>query len=310
MTLSENPYQAKRVAKKLLKNARKQYPGKNIILRNFIEIVIDDLDDINYTPGISENSESAILRPFRVLVNESRNVGSVNHILYKDKTTNKCFVVGSLVYTFYANKVRRLLFFPGSQHRELALHSRVGNLKGKNYVLDHITLEPDLTWHYTVFVGGKKPNKNLPSNPLYVSQNKNLFFWFSFSIKSPALLEPLYEKYKFQLDTPGEKLEKYFNILDKANRKKEPHILYQPELEANQNEFINFSFWIDKRFLGEYRKFPQKSVVLPKKSPSPKLFATSNSRIKIHGFRGKIVVITSKHSNNLPSNMDMIIGTM
>jgi len=307
MTFPENPHKTKRIAQRILEDAQKRYPGKNIVLENSVEIIIDVPKDVKYEMGVSENSESAILRPFRVLVSESRNVGSVNHILYKDKNTSKCFVVGSLVYTFYASKGKRLIFFPGTRHRKLALHSRVGNLKGKNYILDHITLEPDQTWHYTILTYGKKPKQRLPPNPLYTFQSKKLFFWFSFSIKSPTLLEPLCEKYKFQLKTSGRELEKHFSILNGANRKKEPHLLHQPESEACQNEFINFSFWIDKRFLGRYRRFPKKSIVLPSQPPSSTLFSTLNSRIKVRGLNGKIVVITSKHSNNLPSNMDIVI---
>ena len=137
---------------------------------------------------------------------------------------------------------------------------------------------------------------------------RNLYFWMSCSIKSSDVLEDLHEGYRFSKNIPEEKLNKYLSILKRTDKKK-ILLVAQAGDEAERNEFITFSFWIDRRLLSERRSLPRKAVVLPppmSEAHAGKGFLMQRFSIKIPGFKGRIVILVSKHTGALSHNV--VIG--
>ena len=257
------------------------------------------------TQGLNNSMDSSIARPFRVLVENGKNVGKVNNIFYNRKGDSKKYVLGSLCNTSYAKEKSRLLFFPGIIGRKFLFHSEGGDI-GNDLIVDHFTIEPNFkTWHYTV----RKANgdKERFSDNKVFEIEKDLFYWFGLSMSNAEVLEPLYEKYLLGFTVSSNKLKDINAKMMSAKQNAILHTIEQPETEPNiQNEFIHFDFLVDKRKVRTYNALsklslaPTSKPILAKDIPlTSNSFQTRYFEIKLDDFAGYITVIVSKHKGTL-----------
>ncbi len=258
--------------------------------------------------GICTSLESSIARPFRVLINEGKNTGNINHVFFKDLEHN--YIVGSLCYS----KTKRLIFFPGIIGRKLLWDSDKGDIETGG-IVDHLTIEPDLkSWHMTIFSDGKKDiTKNLPNRSLNKIED-NLYYWFGLSLSSPDMFEKLIEEYNLSFEIPPKQDKKYSEILLKSKEGSKFHITSLIEEGLSDDEFLHFDFLIDLRDKDIREKVPHNITSVPTKPPAveTELSQIDNFVIRAHPveipeFSGVITVLVSKHKGKLTK--DVFIGS-
>lgn len=251
-------------------------------------------------------ADSAMVRPFRVLIDHGRKVGTINNLFYQDKNSLSAFIVGSVCYT----PAKRTLFFPGIKARTFLWHSRAAQVPSKGSV-DHFTVESDLkTWHYTVLHNGMKEDVWLPNNNL-TEVEPGLYSWFGMSIKDTGVLEPLYGEYRSKFDVPKGKELYYGDILEKAKKESVLQMSLQDEDEATDREFIHFDFLIDTRPDDQAQDIPLNVSLMPKGPPvltsniesSTEQFRMRMHQIKIPEFKGSIIMLVSKHTGKLTQDV-------
>jgi hypothetical protein len=142
--------------------------------------------------GVSNNNNSALVRPYKRFLNDRTDIGSVKYIFHRDN--NRYYVLCSVVYT----KGKRILLFPGDIGRTVVRtpgkpirkKTKQNTSEYIDQTLDHLTVEENLqSWHI----------KLLDRNIWYKGQrtkriNNSLFFWFQWQLRSLNDIEPVPEK--------------------------------------------------------------------------------------------------------------------
>ena len=263
---------------------------------------------------ISTSESTAFIRPLKRFINNGRPIGHVYPVVYKNKSEDKYYVLGSLCHTHYAQENSRIIFFPGLQERTLGWHSKQ-NLPNLSGIIDHFTIEPDeKSWHYTILKKqGKKEKYRLPDNKIN-EISPGIFSWFSMSLRREHLLESLYRRYNLKIEVPQDKYNDYVEKLSESKKDTITQIIEQPYDDPSEEEFIHIDFLIDKRESPDSKKLPRKLCLVPYKNPAlvddlrevPSNFPVRNHSIDIKGFSGKILILVSSHKGKLAE--DVIIG--
>jgi hypothetical protein len=248
--------------------------------------------------GEITSSTSAFVRPFRVLIEEGRDVGRINYLFcHEDRAPVHTF--GALCYA----PSKRLLFFPGLVVRKLLWHSKLKGFIPPQGFIDHFTIEPNFeTWHITTLIDGKKEERKnwLPSFKLFELQ-PNIYFWFGLSIQDIEELEltPKTVRWPF-LHGSQEGLKKKTDIVMKAREGAKFQILQLPE-NKKEGTFLHFDILIDNRKFKYFKKFDLKSVA-PFNKPSlikeiePNLqFIARVHKVRLKNFNGEIIIGVSQH---------------
>lgn len=274
-----------------------------------------DFDIVNITQkftgvekGVSTSLDSSMARPFRVLIEEGKNTGNINHVFFKDLKYN--YVVGSLCYS----KTKRLIFFPGIISRKLLWDSDKGDINDSG-IVDHLTIEPNLkNWHITIFNNGEKDiTKNLSNRSLHKIED-GLYYWFGLSVSSSNMFEKLLEEYSLSFEIPSDQSKKYNEILLKSKDGAKFHFLSLIEEGIKEDEFLHFDFIIDLRDKNLREKIPHNVTFVPTKPPTTttELFQVDNFIIRAHPveipeFSGVVTILVSKHKGKLTK--DVFIGS-
>ncbi len=258
--------------------------------------------------GSSTSMDSALARPFGVLVQDGRRVGKINHLFYADSAHS--YIVGSLCWSVTG----RLIFFPGIIGRKIIWDTGVAQLKS-NGIIDHITLEPDFaTWHLTSLINGKKDTSHLP-NRNTVKIQRGLHYWFGMSVSGPQVFEPAFQSHKFKFEIPQDKADYYRKIILDAKAGAVYHTLNLPSTGSlAAGEFLHFDFLIDRRWFRHLRKLPTNLAWVPSAPPAlktpikiPSEIPMRGHNVKLEGFKGTIVILVSRHVGTLTE--DVILGS-
>lgn len=185
--------------------------------------------------GNSINEYSALVKPFRKLIEEGKPIGKTAFVFYRED--NAYFVLGAFAFT------NRTIFFPGLTFSRVIHAPDNRDLTGELHNIEHFTLEHNLTdWHI----------KLIQSEARYPTQktrkvNDNVFLWFVMGIPEVNKLEPMPKTQEYQLKAPHK--------VDLERRKK---VMLEsvkgsifPVAGINDNPispyFINFEFFVSNR---------------------------------------------------------------
>ena len=131
--------------------------------------------------GMKVSQNSVLVRPFYNVLDLGKPMGMISYIFYQEK--EDYFILGSFVYT-----KRRILFFPGSIDRRLIVSSGHGNLSEKNQMVDHYSLESDLSTYHLTLENKKIDNSKYPRMST-MRVKDDMFLWLFFGVKSAEMLE-------------------------------------------------------------------------------------------------------------------------
>ena len=255
--------------------------------------------------GKITSSTSALIRPFRVLIEEGRDIGKINYLFYRgEKLPSHIF--GSLCFTVG----KKLLFFPGLIGRKLLWHSKLPNFTPPKGLIDHFTIQSDFKeWHVTILINGKKEKRKnwIPGFKLFEIEPK-VYSWFGLSIRevNQLKLTPEIINFPFLKGSPKD-LQKKVDIvkLSRKGAKFQELLLPNEEEFDSKNNFLHFDVLIDKRRFRQLNKLDLKSVALFSKPAlieeiKPNLqFITRTHKVKVRGFNGDIIIGVSRHRGKL-----------
>lgn len=262
----------------------------------------------NFGRGTITSDTSVFIRPFRLLIEEGKDIGKINYLFYQEKNYEgkqiSTYTFGALCYTLG----KRLLFFPGLIKRKILWwFPMIKNFIPPEGLVDHFTIESDFkSWHITTLVNKQKEKRKrwLPSFKLLEIQ-PNLYFWFGLSIQNANLLELTPKEVKWPLlQGSYEDLRRKEVIFKKSREGAKFHILKLPE-NKKRDTFLHFDVLVDKRKFKWFRTSNLKSVV-PFKEPclmqeiQPNLqFIARVHKVKLKGFKGQIIIGVSQHQGPL-----------
>lgn len=256
-------------------------------------------------PGCSNALDSALARPYRVLIEQGRSTGRINHVFYSDSTHS--YILGSLCNADSG----RLIFFPGVLGRKVAWDTQKGKLPA-GAMMDHITLEPDFkSWHLTVFREGKKDKQRPLSSRCTVEIEPGLDYWFGMSIRSANLLEKAYQRHTFSFSVPSTDIKRYSRIILSSKQRAIHNNTCLPKEDAGDHEFLHFDFLLDQRV--NRNMLPMNVVFAPVDKPAlksfvarPPTFHMRKHNVSIDCWEGKIIVIVTKHAGDLAEEVFVI----
>jgi len=192
--------------------------------------------------GTVQDPSLALVRPFRLLLDEGKPIGTINYLFYESV---KPYVLGALCYT----PARRLLFFPGLIGRSPRRYS-----KNRTFVqaagldpIDHLTMESDQRTFHATLLGRNSKTKVLSS---YKTKQilKGLTYWFGLSCQNEQLLQVCPEGAKFQLSSPPNDSIRRTEIIMKSREGAKFHtITRHPDSTLDANCFLHFDFLVDTR---------------------------------------------------------------
>jgi hypothetical protein len=141
--------------------------------------------------GDSINECSALVKPFRRLIEEGKPIGKTAFVFYREG--NLYYVLGSFAFT------ERIIFFPGLSFSRV-VHTPDGRGLANDEIdnVEHMTLEKNLIdWHVRLVCRNKK----------YTSQKTrrikdNVFLWFVMAIPNCLKLEPMPKTQAYKLVSP------------------------------------------------------------------------------------------------------------
>lgn len=218
----------------------------------------------------SINDYSALVKPFRKLLEEGKPIGKTAFLFYLEN--NSYFVLGSFAFT------NRTIFFPGltfsrivhtPDGRDLSLDEKANNIA-------HFTLESNfIDWHI-------KPVQKEIRYPTQRTRkvNDDVFLWFVMGIPDVTKLEPMPKTQEYVLTAPRH------SDLDRRQRimleSVDGSIFPVTEMVHNPESpyFLNFEFFVSNRKAKELI-LPDGLFVVP--PPSSKLEKSDQ------GMRSKII---------------------
>lgn len=144
--------------------------------------------------GDSIDENSALVKPFRSILEDGKPVGQIVFVFYQENDTD--FVLGSFVNTVG----NRILFFPGLRlsrvtHTPDGIDLRLEDLHN----VDHFTLEKEnLTdWHLTLL---QKKEKGTRYGRLQTKKiGHKTFLWFLMALQRATQLESMPNKQRYWL---------------------------------------------------------------------------------------------------------------
>lgn len=133
---------------------------------------------------ININDNSALIRPFRKLLNQGKPIGNLTFIFYRE--SNEYHILGSFV-----KSEKRLLFFPGFKNPRVTRNID-GELLFQNGILqtvDHFSLEDNYRiYHLTLLEKQVENSRYRRFNTLKVADD--LYLWLVIGLKDRLVLEP------------------------------------------------------------------------------------------------------------------------
>lgn len=163
----------------------------------------DDLIEVKFDfrefgAGKTLNQSLSLLRPFRLLIDEGKPIGRINHVFY---FWTKSRVLGALWYTPW----RRLLFFPGLVGRIPRWYSKDTSVKhpqiAPGTVIDHLTLEADFKSFHVTLLGPSSTRSVLMSRRTQQVVD-GLTYWFGVSMQSEEILEECPGEFECHFSSP------------------------------------------------------------------------------------------------------------
>jgi hypothetical protein len=192
--------------------------------------------------GNSISADSALVKPFRKLMEEGKHIGKTTFVFYNE--SNTFFVLGSFVHTRISG---RTIFFPGLILSRV-IHTPAGRdlTNAELHNIEHFTLEKNLTdWHVTL---SQKRSQGITYPTLKTNKvTDDAVLWFVMAISDVNKLELMPKTQQYQLKGPKiQELERRREIMVESRK---GSIFQVTELNNNPTPpyFINFEFFISHK---------------------------------------------------------------
>ena len=195
-----------------------------------------------YGAGEFEDSQSAIARPYRRLVEDGVDPGCISYVLIRSAPSSQYKMLGTLCET----SGQRLLFFPGCRIRRLnSLFNRKSTTAAQalDGVVDHITFETsNRRGHITEVLpnGERRVALNLPRRR---EVGQELHAWFGMTLSSVALLDSVPRRLWFPTECPASDVDRRLELFRKAGRNCRVCTLPVGHLAAET--FLQINFFVD-----------------------------------------------------------------
>jgi hypothetical protein len=257
--------------------------------------------------GTSSNPTSALVRPFRLLLDEGKPIGTINYVLFKDKSLR---VLG----TFNLTPGKRLLFFPGLIGRKPRWFTKSSLAKSANEseIIDHLTLEPDFRSYHTTVLG-QSSSRSVLTSYRTINVKKNLTYWFGLSLLNEEMLEICPEEMVFRFMSPPQDIDRRANVVLESRRGAKFHIISLYPKSKLVDCYLHFDFIVDRSWFASsiLARWPQLGLpstpttaptgppMLKARVPIPSQIPVRWHPVGIPNFRGIVWVISSVHPGEL-----------
>jgi len=267
------------------------------------DLIAITLDFRDFGKGRAQNSDSALVRPFGVLIDEAKPIGRINYLFYR---STRSFVFGALCFT----PGRRLLFFPGLVVRSPRWYNKGQETlyppTERKSVIDHLTLEPDFeSYHATM--------RDSASTKSYLVTYKtrkivdNLTCWFGLSLQSEKVLEECPERIEFRFRSPPQDSKRRVDIVMQSREDAIFHIVeLPPGSKWVPDCFLHFDFLVDLQKDTSVEDLVPELTTAPTSPPALKKPVSVLDQIPVYShhvtvpeFVGAIWVVTSMRVGEL-----------
>jgi hypothetical protein len=195
-----------------------------------------------YGVGEFEDSQSAVARPYRRLVEDGIDPGNITYVLIRSAPSSQYKVLG----TFCETSGQRLLFFPRGRIRRLtSLFKRkpAAAAQAVDGIVDHITFETsNRKSHVTEVLSNSKRRV-----VLNLSQRREvgqaLYAWFGITLRSVAVLDSIPGKLWFSAECPVSDVDRRLALFHKAC--KASRICTLSDAQATAETFLQINFFVD-----------------------------------------------------------------
>lgn len=248
--------------------------------------------------GTSTNVDSALIRPFRKILNDGKPVGNINYVFLKDN--DHYFVIGSFSYT-----EKHIIFFPGIVDRRLINFGETEYL-GNNTVLhiDHFTLENNLKdWHVSIEEKHELGIK-FPQQKTRVHDEHN-FLWFILKIQSSDKLERCPKEFRITLYDTIDEIKRRAPVINDSRKNGIFQTMFVTDNDA-QKFFWYLEFFVN---LTQNRdNYPRGTTIIMPNSDTSIEDSRNEAPRRIHqifldGFSGSIFVRVSKIKGSIKHHM-------
>ena len=213
---------------------RKQ-PQPMVPLRLYINLA-------DYGVGDFEDSQSAIARPYRRLVEEGVDPGNIAYVLIHSASSGQYKMLGTLCETYG----QRLLFFPGGRIRRLnSLFKRkfTAVTQALDGIVDHITFETSNRKSHITEVLSNGKRRVVLNLPRRREVGQALYAWFGITLRSVAVLDRVPGKLWFSAECPASNVDRRLALFRKAG--KASRIYPLPATHATAETFLQINFFVD-----------------------------------------------------------------
>jgi hypothetical protein len=261
-----------------------------------------DIDGEPYLPLVyhfplgkkmSVHKDSALVRPFRRVLETGKPIGTINYIFYQEK--DDYFVLGAFVYS----DRQRVIFFPGTVDRRVTISPTGEEVLEKGILqhVDHLSLESTLrTCHLTLFEKESINARYSKFNTKLIQDD--IFYWFSMSIQDAWKLEPSpkTQEIKIRWHNYADLKRRYSIIMN--SRGDSVFNVTRADYHPQEHFFINFEFFVSLRQSRNY--VPQSGIYHTGLVPATKMRdQRKEARSRFHhillkGFEGSLWVRVTK----------------
>lgn len=260
------------------------------------DLVLVKVDFAGFGTGKVRNDTSALVRPFRLLIDEGKPIGRINYLFYR---SNRSFVLGSLCLT----PGHRLLFFPGLVVRTPSWYSRgkiLHLVKERDALIDHLTMEADFASFHATTLRFDSTRRLLSS---YKTKRvvEGLSYWFGLSVQSEKVLEECPDEIEFPFSSPLQDSERRTRIVIDSREGAKFHIIeLHPAAKLVTSCFLHFDFFVDLRRDGSFEDLVLAPTTAPVSPPAlknpvsmPETIHVRRHPVTIPEFEGIIQVVAS-----------------
>lgn len=272
--------------------------------------------------GRSVNRTSALVRPFRILLDEGRSIGRINYLFYQSDKTR---VLGALCFT----TPKRLLFFPGIAKRNprwITEGATLRTIGQANELIDHLTLESDFnSWHVTM-LGLDNSRRSVLRRYRTKEILEGVTYWFGLSILSDNILEECPNEIRMVFSSSSKDADRRIKIVKSSGENSVNHVfpLYT-DASVTGSSFIHFDFIVDRRHRNCFSNYSSKQrtlfdsvppattaptgpPALRSPVPVPIQLPVRSHPVPIPGFQGTIWVTMSMRAGELVQQA--VIGSL
>ena len=244
-----------------------------------------------YGVGELEDSQNAIARPYRRLVEDGTDPGKISYVLIRPALSNQYKMLGTLCETLG----QRLLFFPGCRIRRLnRLFNRKPTIQAQvlRGIVDHITFETGKRrGHITEVLPNGKRRVALKL-PRRQEVGQELYAWFGITLNSIALLDSVPGKLLFSTECPASDVDRRLELFHKAC--KVSRICTLPVAQPTAETFLQVNFFVDfepGQIRAQIRTFlPNGPPELRKAIEIPSTMTAHLHRLRLHDSVGMIKI--------------------